>query len=161
MPADLIACLCFDDDCWPPQAPLKTSSSTDASTIASRLSLWPMQRHTATASPCETPFFRAASFPSSLFPHAASHRRPKDKVYHSAHCDTFGVGRSPGNPWLNIENNDTIRCGGITKTAYGDEEAVSLGVGLYEVRAGPGIETAQGDQTWIKQVKTSFKSKIQ
>ena len=30
---------------------------------------------------------------------------------------------------------------------------MSLGVGLYEVRAGPGIETAQGDHTWIKQVE--------
>jgi len=26
-------------------------------------------------------------------------------------------------------------CGGITKTSYGDNEAISLGVGLYEVRA--------------------------
>jgi len=51
------------------------------------------------------------------------------------------------------QHQPTTRCGGITKTAYGDEEAVSLGVGLYEVRAGPGIETAQGDHTWIKQVK--------
>jgi hypothetical protein len=25
-------------------------------------------------------------------------------------------------------------CGGITKSAYGDEEAINLGVGLYEVR---------------------------
>jgi len=48
--------------------------------------------------------------------------------------------------------NSIVECGGITKTAYGDQEAVSLGVGLYEVRAGPGIETAQGDHTWIKQV---------
>jgi hypothetical protein len=42
-------------------------------------------------------------------------------------------------------------CGGITKTAYGDEDAISLGVGLYEVRSGPGIEQQQGDMTWIKQ----------
>ena len=27
-----------------------------------------------------------------------------------------------------------------------------MGVGLYEVRAGPGIEAAKGDTTWIKQV---------
>jgi hypothetical protein len=27
-----------------------------------------------------------------------------------------------------------------------------LGVGLYEVREGPGIEAAKGDSTWIKQV---------
>mmetsp|Transcript_10037 Transcript_10037/g.15701 ORF Transcript_10037/g.15701 Transcript_10037/m.15701 type:complete len:335 (+) Transcript_10037:246-1250(+) len=45
-----------------------------------------------------------------------------------------------------------IHCGGITKTAYGDNEAISLGVGLYEVRSGPGIEAAKGDTTWIKQV---------
>ncbi len=25
-------------------------------------------------------------------------------------------------------------CGGITKSAYGDQEAINLGVGLYEVR---------------------------
>lgn len=42
-------------------------------------------------------------------------------------------------------------CGGITKTAYGDQEAISLGVGLYEVRSGPGIEQQTGDATWIKQ----------
>jgi hypothetical protein len=39
--------------------------------------------------------------------------------------------------------------------AYGDDEAISLGVGLYEVRAGPGIEAARGDTTWIKQVDCS------
>jgi hypothetical protein len=50
------------------------------------------------------------------------------------HCDNLGAS-----------------CGGITKTAYGDDEAISLGVGLYEVRAGPGIEAAKGDTTWIKQ----------
>jgi hypothetical protein len=37
-------------------------------------------------------------------------------------------------------------------SAYGDDEAISLGVGLYEVREGPGIEAAKGDTTWIKQV---------
>ena len=42
-------------------------------------------------------------------------------------------------------------CGGITKTAYGDEEAIHLGVGLYEVRSGPGIQQQVGDTTWIKQ----------
>ena len=42
-------------------------------------------------------------------------------------------------------------CGGITKTAYGDEEAIHLGVGLYEVRSGPGIQQQTGDTTWIKQ----------
>lgn len=42
-------------------------------------------------------------------------------------------------------------CGGITKTAYGDKDAISLGVGLYEVRSGPGIEQQVGDMTWIKQ----------
>jgi hypothetical protein len=42
-------------------------------------------------------------------------------------------------------------CGGITKTAYGDQDAISLGVGLYEVRSGPGIEQQEGDMTWIKQ----------
>jgi hypothetical protein len=26
-------------------------------------------------------------------------------------------------------------CGGITKSAYGDQEAINLGVGLYEVRS--------------------------
>ena len=51
---------------------------------------------------------------------------------------------------LDLLLND--RCGGITKTSYGDAEAISLGVGLYEVRAGPGIETAAGDLSWIKQV---------
>ncbi|KAJ1483278.1 hypothetical protein T484DRAFT_1896272 [Baffinella frigidus] len=50
------------------------------------------------------------------------------------HCNTLGY-----------------ECGGITKTAYGDEDAISLGVGLYEVRSGPGIEQQQGDMTWIKQ----------
>jgi len=44
-----------------------------------------------------------------------------------------------------------VHCGGITKTAYGDQEAISLGVGLYEVRSGPGIEQQTGDATWIKQ----------
>mmetsp|Transcript_15113 Transcript_15113/g.41254 ORF Transcript_15113/g.41254 Transcript_15113/m.41254 type:complete len:321 (+) Transcript_15113:49-1011(+) len=43
-------------------------------------------------------------------------------------------------------------CGGITKSAYGDQEAINLGVGLYEVRQGPGIEAAKGDVSWIKQV---------
>mmetsp|Transcript_1424 Transcript_1424/g.2530 ORF Transcript_1424/g.2530 Transcript_1424/m.2530 type:complete len:218 (+) Transcript_1424:122-775(+) len=42
-------------------------------------------------------------------------------------------------------------CGGITKTAYGDQDAINLGVGLYEVRSGPGIEQQVGDMTWIKQ----------
>jgi hypothetical protein len=32
--------------------------------------------------------------------------------------------------------------------AYGDDEAIQLGVGLFEVRAGPGIEAANGDTTW-------------
>jgi len=39
-----------------------------------------------------------------------------------------------------------------TMAAYGDDEAITLGVGLYEVREGPGIEAARGDTTWIKQV---------
>ena len=52
-----------------------------------------------------------------------------------AHCNALGAA-----------------CGGITKSAYGDDEAISLGVGLYEVRAGPGIEAAKGDTAWIKQV---------
>ncbi|EKX38182.1 hypothetical protein GUITHDRAFT_115727 [Guillardia theta CCMP2712] len=43
-------------------------------------------------------------------------------------------------------------CGGITKSAYGDHEAISLGVGLYEVRAGPAIGKAVGETSWIKQV---------
>lgn len=55
---------------------------------------------------------------------------------------------------LTLTRWNACSCGGITKTAYGDAEAVSLGVGLYEVRAGPGIETASGDNTWIKQVRS-------
>jgi len=47
--------------------------------------------------------------------------------------------------------NSIQDCGGITKTAYGDEEAIHLGVGLYEVRSGPGIQQQVGDTTWIKQ----------
>ena len=47
--------------------------------------------------------------------------------------------------------NSIQDCGGITKTAYGDEEAIHLGVGLYEVRSGPGIQQQTGDTTWIKQ----------
>ena len=47
--------------------------------------------------------------------------------------------------------NALADCGGITKTAYGDSEAISLGVGLYEVRSGPGIQQQVGDTTWIKQ----------
>jgi len=48
--------------------------------------------------------------------------------------------------------NRLSSCGGITKSAYGDREAISLGVGLYEVRAGPAIGKAVGETSWIKQV---------
>ena len=34
--------------------------------------------------------------------------------------------------------NTLEMCGGITKTSYGDNEAIDLGVGLYEVRQVPG-----------------------
>jgi len=48
--------------------------------------------------------------------------------------------------------NSIVECGGISKTAYGDQEAINMGVGLYEVREGPGLEASRGDLTWIKQV---------
>ncbi len=42
-------------------------------------------------------------------------------------------------------------CSGVTHAAYGDEEAISAGIGLYELRRGPGLVKAAGDRTWIKQ----------
>ncbi len=42
-------------------------------------------------------------------------------------------------------------CSGVTHAAYGDDEAISAGIGLYELRRGPGLVKAPGDRTWIKQ----------
>ena len=42
-------------------------------------------------------------------------------------------------------------CSGVTLAAYGDNEAINAGIGLYELRQGPGLIKSHGDKTWIKQ----------
>ena len=44
-----------------------------------------------------------------------------------------------------------LECSGVTLAVYGDREAIDAGVGLYELRQGPGLIKSHGDKTWIKQ----------
>jgi hypothetical protein len=45
----------------------------------------------------------------------------------------------------------TPGCDGVTLAAYGDDDAITAGIGLYELRQGPGLLKANGDKSWIKQ----------